>query len=140
MAHLGSLANRQAQFSLLVMMVHATWVSLDELLLCFCYLTPIHSRGSPKCIYQCAPGNVLHNLHKWRSRIRHVYRHPLLLRQCRGHSRHSNWLAIHPNPLQFDPIKSRRDSYDVDSHRHVHFCHVWFPRFSFEAGMGLRPR
>jgi hypothetical protein len=121
-------------------MVHATWVSLDELPLYFCYLTPIRSRGSPKCIYQCAPGNVLYDLHKRRSRICHVYRHPLLLRQRRGHSRHSNWLAIHPNLLQFDSIKGRRDSYDVDSYRHVHFRHVWFPRVGFEAGMGLCPR
>ena len=109
-------------------------------LLCSVYLTPTHSRGSPKCIYQCPPGNVLYDLHKRRSRICHVYRHPLLLRQRHGNSRYSNRLAIHPNLLQFDSIKGRRDSYDVDSDRHVHFRHVWFPRFGFEAGMGLRPQ
>jgi hypothetical protein len=104
-----------------------------------CHLTPTHSRGSPKRISQCAPGNVLYDFHKWRSRICHVYRHPLLLRQCPRYSEHSNWLAIHSNLLQFDSVKSRRDSYDIDSHRHVHFCHVWLPRFGFEAGVGLRP-
>ena len=41
MAHRGSLANLQAPFSLLATMVHATWVSLDDLLVMFPYLTPL---------------------------------------------------------------------------------------------------